>query len=163
MSEETLTILGHEVSYDSAIYDGIRYLSRLDPQESRVFFDEACNKRSDIKGVDLPRQIKAKNARWFFCVSSHILQRGQNLIKGWACLVQKLLTGFGQACTACCAGQQRNAQALFKLFDGLAHSRGRNPEFFGRSRKVTCIGNEFQGKQAVEFVLMHYKVTLNSV
>ena len=41
MSEETLTILGHEVSYDSAIYDGIRYLSRLDPQESRVFFDEA--------------------------------------------------------------------------------------------------------------------------
>jgi hypothetical protein len=48
MSEETLTILGHEVAYDSAIYDGVRYLSRLDPQEAKVFFDEAYNKGSAL-------------------------------------------------------------------------------------------------------------------
>ena len=62
MTTATLTILGHAVSYDSSIYDGIRYLSRLDPNESRVFFDEAYNKGSAMFEDHLGTKFKLVHA-----------------------------------------------------------------------------------------------------
>lgn len=42
MAEEKTTILGHIVSYDSTLEEGVRYLRfKITPQEAKVFFDEA--------------------------------------------------------------------------------------------------------------------------
>jgi len=46
MSTETATILGHQVVHDSALYEGIRYLARLNTQEAKVFFNTAYYKGS---------------------------------------------------------------------------------------------------------------------
>ena len=48
MPTEIATILGHEISYDTSIYNCIRYLARLNTQELKVFFDEAYNRGSAV-------------------------------------------------------------------------------------------------------------------
>ena len=49
MSQETATILGHEVVYDTSIYEGgVRYLARLSHPEAKIFFDTAYYKGSAI-------------------------------------------------------------------------------------------------------------------
>ena len=40
--EQKTSVNGHLISYDDAVDgDGFRYLARLNPEESKVFFDEA--------------------------------------------------------------------------------------------------------------------------
>lgn len=49
MSQEIATILGHQVSYDTSIYEtGVRYLARLSEPEAKIFFDTAYYKGSSI-------------------------------------------------------------------------------------------------------------------
>ncbi len=43
-----VTINGHTVSHDESVSEGIRYLYRINAQESKVFFDEAFNYGSAI-------------------------------------------------------------------------------------------------------------------
>ena len=44
MSQESATLNGHQVTYDDSLIMGIRYLSQIGFEESKVFFDEAYNK-----------------------------------------------------------------------------------------------------------------------
>src|SRR5258705_13902499 len=88
--------------------------------------------------------------------------RGDELLEGGLCAFEEAFAGLGQADTARCAYEERNADARLKCAYRLAHGRWSHAEFRSRFAKTAVPGNAQERLHGVERTLPDCEVLLHS-